>query len=56
MKKRGFTLQLARSQGRMHRALFDPQLPFQHRVEKNRKKQHARKSKHSKGNPDHDAS
>ena len=50
MRKQGFSMLVAAPSKRMHRALFDKELPFQPKVEKSRKA-YVRNQKHrNKGN------
>lgn len=50
MNKRGFSLLVAMPKARVHKALFDKELPFQPKVEKSRKA-YVRNQKHrNKGN------
>lgn len=51
MNKRGFKLRVNAVKQRVHKALFDKNLPFRPKVEKSRKA-YVRKPKHLKGDPD----
>lgn len=52
MHKQGYTIRFKAPKARMHKALFDPELPFQPKVEKSAKKAYVRKPKHRKGDFD----
>lgn len=53
VKQRAIKLKLNAPKHRAHRALFDHELPFQHRVEKSSKSEYRRKPKHrNKGDYD----
>jgi stalled ribosome alternative rescue factor ArfA len=46
MKREVISFRIEPMKHRAHRALFDDELPFKHRVEKSKKKEHARRPKH----------